>query len=106
MPLNLSEDTADLKFDLFIRSREMEQIAVHLESLMLKHKKEREIFVKENRAYLETLMPLLVENSNLSLEGMQLDREAAALSMQLAVNLRKSLSLINALFYGVEGLKS
>lgn len=103
---NFIENTADLKFDLFVRSREMEQIAVHLESLMLKHKKEREIFVKENRAYLETLMPLLVENSNLSLEGMQLDREAAALSMQLAVNLRKSLSLINALFYGVEGLKS
>lgn len=106
MPSNFIENTADLKFDLFVRSREMEQIAVHLESLMLKHKKEREIFVKENRAYLETLMPLLVENSNLSLEGMQLDREAAALSMQLAVNLRKSLSLINALFYGVEGLKS
>jgi len=106
MSSNFIENTADLKFDLFVRSREMEQIAAYLESLMLKHKREREILVKENRAYLETLMPLLVENSNLSLEGMQLDREAAALSMQLAVNLRKSLSLINALFYGVEGLKS
>jgi hypothetical protein len=26
--------------------------------------------------------------------------------MQLAVNLRKSLSMINSLFYGVEGLES
>ncbi len=84
----------------------MEQIAIYLEQLMFKHQKERELFVEENRSYLENLMPLLVENSNLSLEGMQLDREAAALSMQLAVNLRKSLSLINALFYGVEGLRS
>lgn len=106
MSQTLLENAADLKFDLFVRSREMEQIATYLESLMLKHKKERETFVEENRSTLESLLPVLVENSNLSIEGMQLDREAAALSMKLAVNLRKSLSLINALFYGVEGLQS
>ena len=106
MSSTLTENAADLKFDLFVRSREMEQITVYLENLMRKNKKERETFVEENRPHLESLLPMLVENSNLSLEGMQLDREAAALSMQLAVNLRKSLSIINALFYGAQGLRS
>ncbi len=103
--LNATE-SADVKFNLFVRSREMAEIMLHLEKIMVLSKDKREAFVKEHRSDLESFMPKLVENSNLSLEGMQLDAEAAALSMQLAVNLRKSLSMINALFYGVEGLES
>lgn len=105
-PSSNSMQSADVKFNLFVRSREMTEIMLHLEKIMLLSKDKREAFAREHRSDLESLMPKLVENSNLSIEGMQLDAEAAALSMQLAVNLRKSLSMINALFYGVEGLES
>lgn len=100
----VSDET--VKFNLFVQLREMQDIARHLEKIMSLAGHQRETFIKENRPYLESLMPKLVENSNLSLEGMQLDAEAAQLSMQLAVQLRKSLSMINALFYGLEGLES
>ena len=102
----LVEDQADLKFNLFLRSREMKQIVVYLEKVMLKKKSERELFVSENKALIESLMKVFVDDSNLSIEGMQMDKESAKLSMQLAMDLRKSISLINALFYGVDGLTS
>ncbi len=100
------EDSADLKFDLYLRSREMQQIVFHLEKVMLKKKSERELFVTENKVFLDNLMKTFVDDSNLTLEGMQVDQETAQLSMQLAMDMRKSISLINALFYGVEGLRS
>lgn len=102
----LIEDQADLKFNLFLRSREMKQIVLHLEKVMLKKKSERDLFVSENKAFIDSLMKTFVDNSNLSIEGMQMDKEAADLSMQMAMDLRKSISLINALFYGVDGLIS
>lgn len=100
------EDGADLKFALYLRSREIKQIISHLEKVMLKKKSERELFVAENKSFVESLMKTFMEDSNLTLEGMQMDQESAKLSMQLAMDLRKSISLINALFYGVEGLVS
>lgn len=102
----LVEDQNDLKFNLYLRSREVKQIALYLEKIMLKKKSERELFASENKAFIESLMKAFVEDSNLTLEGMQMDRESAQLSMQLATDLRKSVSLINALFHGVEGLVS
>ena len=100
----LVEDGANLKFELFLRSREMKQISLHLEKIMLKSKAERELFVNENRVFIDSLMKTFVDNSNLSIEGMQMDQEAAKLAMQMAMDVRKSISLINALFYGVDGL--
>lgn len=100
------ESSEDLKFNLFLRAREVGQIVSYLEKLMLKKKSERDLFVSENRNTIESLMKVFVQDSNLSIEGMQLDSEAAALSVQMAMDLRKSISLINVLFYGVDGLKS
>ncbi len=102
----LLEDKADLKFNLYLRSREIKQIVAYLEKIMLKRKSERDLFVSENRSSIESLMKVFVEDSNLTLDGIQVDEESAKLSMDLAINLRKSISLINALFYGVEGLNS
>lgn len=100
----LVEDGANLKFELFLRSREMKQISSHLGKIMLKSRAERELFVNENRVFIDSLMKTFVDNSNLSIEGMQMDQEAAKLAMQMAMDVRKSISLINALFYGVDGL--
>ncbi|AKM81098.1 MAG: hypothetical protein UT13_C0001G0137 [Candidatus Pacebacteria bacterium GW2011_GWF2_38_9] len=102
----LVEDQNDLKFSLYLRSREVSQIVLYLEKIMLKKKSERELFASENKAFIDSLMKAFVEDSNLTLEGMQMDQESAQLSMQLATDLRKSVSLINALFHGVEGLIS
>lgn len=100
------DDGANLKFSLYLRSREMREIVLNLEKVMLKKKTERDLFVAENKTFIDALMKTFVDDSNLTLEGMQLDQETAQMSMQLAIDLRKSISLVNALFYGVEGLKS
>ncbi|HPS40753.1 MAG TPA: hypothetical protein PLQ50_01965 [Candidatus Woesebacteria bacterium] len=103
---DLFDDTADLKFSLYLRAREMRQIVLYLEKLMLKKKVERDLFVKENKAIFDTLLQTFVDNSNFSIEGVKLDQESIQLSMQMAMDLRKVMPLINALFYGVAGLAS
>lgn len=100
------DDGANLKFNLYLRSREMREIVLNLEKVMLKKKTERDLFVIENKTFIDALMKTFVNDSNLTLEGMQMDQETAQLSMQLATDLRKSISLINALFYHNEGLTS
>jgi len=100
------DDGANLKFNLYLRSREMKEIVINLERVMLKKKADRDLFVIENKTFIDSLMKTFVDDSNLTLEGMQMDQETVQMSMQLAMDLRKSISLINALFYGVEGLKS
>jgi hypothetical protein len=100
------DDEANLKFNLYLKSREMREIVLNLEKIMLKKKAEREVFVTENRVFVDSLMKTLVDDSNLTLEGMQMDQESVQLSMQLATDVRKSMSLINALFYSNEGLVS
>jgi len=84
----------------------MRQIVLYLEKLMLKKKVERDLFVKENKAIFDTLLQTFVDNSNFSIEGVKLDQESIQLSMQMAMDLRKVMPLINALFYGVAGLAS
>ncbi len=103
---DLFDDTADLKFSLYLRAREMRQIVLYLEKLILKKKVARDLFVKENKAIFDTLVPTFVDNSNFSIEGVKLDQESIQLSMQMAMDLRKVMPLINALFYGVVGLAS
>jgi hypothetical protein len=99
-------DQANLKFNLYLRSKEMKEIAFYLEKIMLKQKNERETFIDENKAIIESLTKIFVDNFNLTLEGIQMDQEAIQLSMQLAMDLRKSMALINTLLYSGADLAS
>jgi len=99
-------DPAVVKFDLYLRLREVRAISAQLEKITRKDDSKRQEFVKENRIFLESLMGLMVQDSNLSLEGIRLDQEAAELSMQLAIDLRQTLAMINHLFYEAKGVRA
>ena len=97
---------AELKFNLFLKSRELKQISLAFQRVMLKERAERELWVEENQSVMENLLKVFAEDSSLSLDGIQLDDETALLSVELAENLKKTVSIINTLFYGVDDLKS
>lgn len=104
LPQELSKE--EMKFNLFLKSRELRQISLALQRVMLKKRVEREQWVEENQSVMENLLKVFAEDSSLTLDGMQLDDETAVLSMELAENLKKTISIINTLFYGVDDLKS
>lgn len=109
IPFNPAPSTLDpdtVKFDLYLRAREVKQIADQLAKVASKTPAERQLFVEENKIFLESLMQLMAQDSNLSLEGIRLDQEAAHLSMQLAVDIRQTLAMINHLFYDAEGVQA
>ena len=104
----MSVDIADqdnVKFNLYLRSRELKQISFYLEKIMLYNASKKTAWLKENKKVLKSLLNAFAEDSSLSLDGVQLDKETAALSMELAVNLRQTVAMINALFYSNDGLK-
>lgn len=104
----MSVDIADqdnVKFNLYLRSRELKQISFYLEKIMLYNASKKTAWLKENKKVLKSLLNVFAEDSSLSLDGVQLDKETAALSMELAVNLRQTVAMINALFYSNDGLK-
>jgi hypothetical protein len=105
-PNQPDSDPAAVKFDLYLRLREVKQISQQLEKIAKKSELERSTFVEENKIFLESLMNLMLQDSNLSLEGIRLDQEAAELSMQLAMDIRQTLSMINHLFYETGGMKA
>jgi len=99
----MSDD--EIKFHLFLKSRELKQISLALQRVMLKEKSERQAWVEENQKIIENLVKVFSEDSSLSLDAMSMDDEAAVLSLELADNLKKTISIINTLFYGVEDLE-
>lgn len=99
-------DPDAVKFDLYLRLREVKQIAQQLEKIAHKNQIERQVFVEENKIFLESLMNLMAQDSNLSLDGIRLDQEAATLSMQLARDIRQTLAMINHLFYDGKGVQA
>jgi hypothetical protein len=100
----LSQD--EIKFDLYLKARELRQLSEYLEKVLLRSAQYRQRWIQENRPVLESLLKVFSEDSNLSLAGIQLDAEAASLSMELAVSLRQTVAMINALFYSNDGLRS
>jgi len=100
-----ADDQESLKFNLYLRSRELQQISHYLEKIMLYSASKRAAWLKENKKVLKSLLQVFAQDSSLSLDGIQLDQETANLSMELAMNLRQTVAMINALFYSNDGLK-
>lgn len=101
---DLFQDADAIKFELYLRSRELKEISFHLEKIILKNSEERKTWMEENRKVLESLLKVFADGSNLSLNGIDLDEETTKLSMEFAVNLRQTVAIINALFYNSDGL--
>ena len=96
----------EIKFTFYLKIRQLKQLAAILQNILLKKEEERELWVNEHQGFLNQLMMMVLANSNLSLENIGGDREMSALSLDLAMNLKKTITLLNSLVYGAEGLDS
>ena len=95
----LSASPESLKFSLFIKAREVSQLAEVLQALSAKPKAQRLRWLRENEQVIAELVNTFTDESISTLEGATLDREMMGISMEMMANLRRVLLMLDGLFY-------
>jgi hypothetical protein len=90
-----SPDSA--KFQLFLKVREIKQLARVLQELQLRQKQERRTWIKENQALITELVDDFTDDSLAQLQGVATDTESVKLSMDLVATLRRTLLMVDTL---------
>ncbi len=88
-----------MKFDLFLKAREVKQLAEVLQGLSTKSKTERLDWLRQNENLVGGLVDTFTDESLSTLEGASMDREMMKLSMEMMSNLRRALLMLDGLFY-------
>lgn len=87
------------KFDLYLKAREVKQLAEVLQGLSSKSKAERLNWLRQNENLVANLVDTFTDESLSTLEGASMDREMMTMSMELMANLRRALLMLDGLFY-------
>jgi|GEM_PF-2759024 len=89
---------ANSKFQLFVKVREIQQLAKILQEVKLKNSSERLIWLKENEAIIATMVDTFTDDSLAQLQGLTADQETVKLSVTLMTELRQTLLQLDSLF--------
>lgn len=101
-----SDSVESLKFDLYVKSKEISQIVGSLKYVMLLPATERKKWISTNESMMMELMDSFIDDSVLAMDGLQLDQESMNLSVELVTNMRDAMNMINNIFSGRKKLKS
>jgi lipid II:glycine glycyltransferase (peptidoglycan interpeptide bridge formation enzyme) len=86
--------SAAVKFDLYVKNRELQQIAQSFRSIMLLPPKQRKKWTEQYQDLIEDLMDSFTDDSLLAMDGIQLDDESMDLSTELVSNLKTTMNII------------
>jgi len=100
--LSLEQKNDEIKFDLFVQSRKVQQISQTLDQYMLKPQAVDVKWLSRNQELVGRLMDNLFDDSMLVLDGAQLDKESIDLSMNLMTGIRKAVGLVEKVVEEVE----
>lgn len=100
--LSLERENNEIKFDLFVQSRKVQQISQTLAQYMLKPQTVDVNWLSRNQALVNQLMDNLLDDSMFVLDGAQLDKESIDLSMSLMTGIRKTVGLVRKVVAEVE----
>lgn len=89
---------ASSKFQLFVKVREIQQLAKILQEVKLKNTLERQNWLHENELIIAKMVDVFTDDSLAQLQGLTTDQETVKLSVTLVTELRQSLLLLDSLF--------
>lgn len=89
----------EVKFDLYLKIREIKQISLYLESILSLDSNKREKFVIDNKEMLEDLLDNLFDESITIVDGASLDKEAMNLTISLIQTVRNTVTVIQNLYH-------
>lgn len=90
---------ASQKFGLYLKAREVRQLAEVLQGLSSRSKQERLQWLRENESVVAELVNTFTDESIATLDGAAMDRESMQLSVELMSDLRRALLMLDGLIY-------
>ncbi len=94
------------KFNLFLKTHEMNELAKVLQRVASLPKKEREVWAKEHASIVQHAVDFFVQESNETLSELSLDAEALELSKQLVISLRDAVDMAQGILSVSDTTKS
>ena len=83
------------KFNLFLKTHEIQEIQKVLRHVMLMPAAERLAWVEENGEIIQAAFDTFIDDSNLVLDDMLHDDETLELSQELVISLKKALAAVD-----------
>lgn len=93
----LQSSKEEVKFDLYLKLREIKEISRYLEKILLTKEEKRMLWVNENEDLIHQLLDSFITDSTLILDGMTLDGEAMSMSVDLMSHLRQLFNVLQSL---------
>jgi len=97
---------ATVKFSLYVKTHEIKQLDDSLRQVLLLSSQERQIWVGEHEGFVNELLETFVNDSNLALDGLQLDPEALQLSIDFVTSLRDVMNTLRGIIDDAQVLTS
>jgi hypothetical protein len=89
------DDSEELKFDLYLLTREIKQISDSLQNVSILPKAKQQAWVKENRSQLHKLMDGLVKETMELFDGMEFDKDTLSESISCMTELRSLMTQLH-----------
>ncbi len=99
-------NSQQLEFDLQFRLFEAKKLTALLEKLSFKSEQERFQWLDKHQHFVNQLSQLIIRDSNLSLMALRNNKEHSQLSILLADEIKKAISLMNTIFFNNQTLNS
>lgn len=100
------QSTGDTKFDLTMRTRELQQLELLLKQIYTYSSDERKAWVQENGAFLSQAFEQFISDASDTLQDLSFDDETLTLSRELVVSLRETGELLEGLVAKGQRLRS
>jgi hypothetical protein len=92
-------DNQQLGFTLELKIIELKQLINLLEKVSVKSVEEKTQWLNKHQEFLQQISQLIINHSNLSLIALKGDKSNSRLSLMLAEEIKKAISLMNTIFY-------
>ncbi|MCB9813359.1 MAG: hypothetical protein H6772_03055 [Pseudomonadales bacterium] len=97
---------SSLKFVLYLKNKEVKEINKVLNKVMQLSKAEQEVWKKQYGEIVDYALDLFVDDSNLVLKKISLDKEVLHLSQKLVISLEKAVKSVEAILGSESQLSS
>jgi len=103
-PDSNDEQGEKVRFDLYRRQKEIQEISKILQQLSARGRNEQKEWLRENEEFVTGMAEDFVDDSLVQLDGVKMDSETVRLSVEVMTQLREKLGLFQAIVSGDDGL--
>ncbi len=95
VPQDISQE--EIKFDLYLRTREIRELGDVLRNILLLPVEQRKLWLDQNGDIMTDSLDTFIDQSNFTMHGMQLDDELVELSADLVHSLQDTLTVLRSI---------